>query len=322
MGKSADWRAVHAATAVGCNQICPLKESEMCEFCTEHGEGKTWYLQMKNYANELIHEELSSAQQGIVGAATRLEWHNRFWESFVLPAIRGITTAEQEPHNAPAPAELQPQPSEAEIVAHQKVEHFGQVLPIEDVEQVIDMVDSITRMPCGCRFLTTGKADKRYCFGFGVDRFGLLGRFPEAASSLEVLDKDEAKRAFRQYDKEGLMHSIWTGVTPYVLGMCNCDHDCGAYKGYIEMRGAPGFFRAEHICQVDWDLCSGCKSCMAQCQFGAQFYSSALAKVYIDPARCFGCGVCRAACPHDAIRLIPRQASPEAANVWLREPAR
>lgn len=30
----------------------------MCEFCTEHGEGKKWYLEMKNYADELLHEEL------------------------------------------------------------------------------------------------------------------------------------------------------------------------------------------------------------------------------------------------------------------------
>jgi len=292
----------------------------MCEFCTEHGEGKKWYLQMKNYADELLHEELSSAQKGIVGATTRFEWNNRFWESFVMPAIGGVTKTEEEPRDAPPPTELsKAQPSEDEIVARQKVEHFGQVLPIEDVEQVIDMVSSITRMPCGCRFITTGKADKRYCFGLGIDRFGILGRFPDAVSSLEVLDKEEAKRVFRQYDVEGLIHSIWTGVTPYVVGICNCDRDCEAYKGYIEMRGIPSFFRAEYICQINWDLCTGCKDCMSQCQFGAQFYSSALAKVYIDPTRCFGCGVCRAACPSEAIALIPRQESPEAAKVWLRD---
>ena len=288
----------------------------MCEFCTKHGEGNKWYLQMKNYSEELIHEELSAHQKNIVGAGTRFEWLNHFWEDFTLPAITGVTSpAQDENSNGPSI-----QPGEDEIVAQRMVEHFGQVLPIEDVEQVIDMVDSITRMPCGCRFINTGKTDKRYCFGLGLDKWAILGKYPDATSSLEVLDKAEAKKHLRRYDQEGLIHSIWTGVTPYVIGICNCDRDCGAYKGYIERRGSPHFFRAEYICQVDWDLCTGCKACMSQCQFGAQFYSSALGKVYIDPGRCFGCGVCRAECQQDAIMLIPRQKNPEVANVWLAEP--
>lgn len=292
----------------------------MCEFCTKHGEGKKWYLQMKNYAEELLHEELSREQKDIVNATTRLEWTNRFWQGFVMPAIGGLPKSQGTSRNAPPLTEpLANQPSEDEIVEHRKVQHFGQVLPIEDAEKVIDMVDSITRMPCGCRFLTTGTADKRYCFGLGVDRWAILGKFPDASSSLEVLEKDEAKRILREYDKEGLIHSIWTGVTPYIVGLCNCDRDCGAYKKYIEMRGAPYFFRAEYICQIDLDLCTGCKSCFSQCQFGALFYSSTFGKVHIDPTRCFGCGVCRAACSNDAITLIPRQASPEAEKIWLRD---
>jgi len=287
----------------------------MCDFCTEHGEGKKWYLQMKNYAAELFQEELSSPQRDIVKATTRVEWVDRFFETFVLPAISGMSERREEPPASQAP---EVQPSEEEILEARKVRHFGQVLPIEDVEEVIDMVDSITRLPCGCRFLLTGKTDKRYCFGLGLDRWGILGKFPDAASSLEVLDKKEAKSIFRTYDEEGLMHSIWTGVTPYVVGICNCDRDCLAYRRYIEEGGPPSFFRAEYICRVDWDLCTGCKSCMRQCQFGAQFYSSALGKVYIDPGRCFGCGVCRAACPNGAITVVPRQEVPEVANVWLR----
>ena len=235
-----------------------------------------------------------------------------------MPAVSGISAIQEEP----ASIVLVPsQSTEDEIVARRKVEHFGQVLPIEDVDRVIDMVDSITRMPCGCRFVTTGKTDKRYCFGFAIDRWGILGRYPDAASSLEVLDKVEAMKAFRKYDQEGLVHTIWTGVTPYVIGMCNCDRDCGAYRGYIEEQGPPDFFRAEYVCQIDWDLCTGCRECMSQCQFGAQFYSSALSKVYINPFRCFGCGVCRPACVEGAITLVPRQNIPEAAELWLRSRA-
>lgn len=289
----------------------------MCEFCTEHGEGKKWYLQMKNYADELLQQELSANQKDVVNVSTRLKWNNRFWEYFVMPAIDGISRMPDAEADAPTDAEPPPtQPSEEELLARRKVEHFGQVLPIEDVERVIDMVDSITRMPCGCRFFTTGKTDKRYCFGFGVDKWGILGKFPDSASSLEVLEKEDAKSIFREYDREGLMHSIWTGVTPCVIGLCNCDHDCGAYRGYIEMRGSPTFFRAEYVCRTDWDECTGCKSCISQCQFGAMFYSSALAKVHIDPTRCFGCGVCRAVCPTDAIALIPREEVAEAKDVW------
>ncbi|MBA7500938.1 Ion-translocating oxidoreductase complex subunit B [subsurface metagenome] len=287
----------------------------MCEYCTEHGEGKKWYLQMKNYSDELLHQELSSRQKEIAKASSRIETRLRFFENRVIPAITGVAEPEEQSQDASG---SKAQFSEKEMAKRRKVS-FGQVLPIEDIEQVIDIADSITRFACGCRFITTGKTDKRYCFGLGVDKQGILGKFPDAASSLEVLSKKEAKKSFRQYDKEGLIHTIWTDIVPYVDTLCNCDRDCQRYKGYIENEGVPRFFRAEYICQTDWELCRGCKSCMSQCQFGAKFYSSTLSKVYIDPARCFGCGVCRAACPNDAIALVPRDEVPEAANIWLKK---
>jgi hypothetical protein len=116
--------------------------------------------------------------------------------------------------------------------------------------------------------------NQRYCFGLGIDAGHVLGKFPDSSACLEVIDKDEAAKLIHKFDEEGLMHSVWTGVTPYVSGLCNCDGDCEAYGSYIRDKRLPTFFRAEYICQVDMDQCSGCRECMRQCQFAAMFYSS------------------------------------------------
>ncbi len=286
----------------------------MCEFCQEHGEGKKWYLQMKNYSRALLLEELSPEKQKIVGAKTRGEWVRNFFNTFTFHPQKEKQETQSQQISEPS----KPPPTEEEITRNQQIEHFGQVLPIEDVEQVIDLVSTITRLPCGCRYITTGKSDERYCFGISIGPLGTQGTEPD--SSFEVLTKKDAKKLFHKFDKEGLMHSIWTGVSPYIIGLCNCDHDCSAYRYYIEQNGAPIFFRAEYICQIDWELCKGCKKCMQQCQFNAMYYSSSNTKVYIDPTKCFGCGVCRTACNKNAISLISREKNKEAANIWLKKP--
>jgi hypothetical protein len=90
------------------------------------------------------------------------------------------------------------------------------------------IADSITRLPCACRYFTRGLTNQRYCFGLGIDRGHVLGKFPASSACLEVIEKDEAISLIRKFDEEGLMHSVWAGVTPYVSGICNCDGDCEA----------------------------------------------------------------------------------------------
>lgn len=291
----------------------------MCEFCIQHGEGKQWYLQMKNYSSELLNTPLTPEQKEAIRFNSRYEWVDDFAQWFTAFAYKGKLSASAS-HQGGATVNDKPAllRSNEQILTQRKIEHFGQVIPIEDVEKVFGMADSITRMPCGCRYNSAGLTNQRYCFGLGVDVLHMFGKYPDSSGSFEVLEKEEAMKLIRRFDEEGLMHSVWTGVTPYVIGVCNCDGDCEAYGGYIKSRGLPSFFHAEYICQVDIDQCNGCKECMSQCQFGAQFYSSALGKVSISPELCFGCGVCRAACPQNAIALIPRAESPVAANIWLR----
>ena len=66
----------------------------MCQFCVQHGEGKKWYLAMKNYSHELLHAELSASQQEIIGATTRVEAAVHVFEDLIIPAITGVPKPE------------------------------------------------------------------------------------------------------------------------------------------------------------------------------------------------------------------------------------
>ena len=52
----------------------------------------------------------------------------------------------------------------------QKDNHYGQVVPMEDVEKIFDMVQGAVRLPCVCRRVTTGNMNARYCYGLTMDK--------------------------------------------------------------------------------------------------------------------------------------------------------
>jgi len=281
----------------------------MCEFCLKHGEGKKWYLQAKNYSDELLSdmrrrrmiEEFFSNS----GRLTKgIEHLNRLDKTpkFIKGMIGRI------------------------ITSRQKKAHFGQVVPIEEIEQIFGFVSSIVRVACLCRKVTLNK-EKRYCYGVsmstnggqfakivqGLDKSFLTG--PDT-SGLETLSKEQAISAFRDHEREGLCHTVWTFQSPFIGGICNCDRsDCLAMRCTVT-HSIPVMFQAEYIAQVDPDACLGCRECMRVCQFGAIVYSAATRKVAIDQKRCYGCGICRSMCKKKAIRLNDRNRVPAAANIW------
>lgn len=89
-----------------------------------------------------------------------------------------------------------------------------------------------------------------------------------------------------------------------------------AYRITHARRDYPVMFRAEWVAEVSADDCNGCRQCMRRCQFGAIRYSSNNKKVIIDPAACYGCGVCRSICQKKAIKLPARELVTGAAGVY------
>jgi Pyruvate/2-oxoacid:ferredoxin oxidoreductase delta subunit len=281
----------------------------MCQFCHQHGEGKKWYLNAANYSGELFNdlkrrryiEEFFRHPEGIAAGAKRLEDIDR------LPAII---------KNIIRPA----------LSARQKAHHFGQVLPLEDVAEVLSMTTSVVRLACICRYSTT-KKEARYCYGLSLAPGGgkileilseLDGTFlngPET-SGFEVLSPGDALAAITKHDGDGLCHTVWTFQTPFIGGICNCDRaDCQALNISLNLN-TKVLFRAEYVARVDETSCSGCRECLTVCHFGALEHSHASAATRVNPRSCYGCGVCRAACPTGAIELVERRSVPTAANLW------
>ena len=114
----------------------------MCEFCTKHGEGKKWYEIMENYSRELLNDPgrrtyieqfVPRVRKSSKDNLSRLEWVKKKMP-LAHRFIRKI----------------------ANVSA--KKFHFGQVVPLEDAEKIVEMVQTITRVPCVCRTYLPEKA--------------------------------------------------------------------------------------------------------------------------------------------------------------------
>jgi ferredoxin len=276
----------------------------MCEYCRKHGEGKKWYLQAHNYSQELQSE---LEKKGVfdwkfVGRDLQ-RWERIRKAPFFIRAL-------QEPN----------------IARRLHNMHFGQVLPIEDVEQIFGIVNTVVRLNCICRIPKRLK-EQRFCYGVSlvpqgeeaqkiVNEPGSGYQAGPDIFQLEKVSKEEALAQFREFEKDGLCHSVWTELTPFITGICNCDRaDCGAMQTTV-VKGMPMMFRAEYVAELNLELCNGCRTCLRACQFGALSYAAGNKKAYIDITKCYGCGVCRASCPNNAIRLVDRAKVPAVANLW------
>lgn len=103
----------------------------MCEFCLKHGEGKKWYKVMQHYSDELL------AQKG------RQAYVEQFISSIRYNANKNFARLDWTRNKLPLAHRF----IRKMATVGMKQFHFGQVVPLEDAKKIIDMVQTITRIP-------------------------------------------------------------------------------------------------------------------------------------------------------------------------------
>ena len=269
----------------------------MCEFCTKHGEGKIWYKNAANYAHDLLSD---------------LRRH-KYIKNFLSSAFsEGFQTLGRLEAIFRKKGRL-PKAVKTAMLKKAKEEHFGQVLPIEEISELVRNAMTVVRMPCACRW-NIGKKEVRCCYAisYGPDAWyrGIdMSYFGKTSDEgLESLNPDNAIKQMEEMEEHGAIHTIWTMMTPFIGAVCNCSPDeCLAMRTLSRIH-VETMERAEYVARVDEGLCNGCGLCDLNCNFNAigSVTESGRSLARIDPHRCFGCGLCRRACSTGAISLVLR----------------
>lgn len=280
----------------------------MCTFCVTHGDGKRWYLNARNYAADL---EADLRRRGYIVGFVRGFERNRRAVKAGLAALRLMPE--------PLAGSLRRRSSEA-----MQAVHFGQPVPLEHCERILEHATNVTRLPCVCRgAMRAGSDAESCCLVLTVaPHQGLLDecfagyRGGPHAEGFQRLSKDEALGYLRRAEARGLAHTAWTFQTPFIAAICNCDLPSGCLAMNLTLRsGVKLMWKGEDVAALDAERCSGCAVCVAKCPFEA-LHRVRKGEVRLDRSACWGCGTCRASCAKGALTLEPREGAAGVEAGW------
>ena len=210
----------------------------MCRWCVEYGNGNKWYLNPENYKEELYkaHGDVVQRFAGVAKNTVEL--------GIGGPGMDDI---------------LEDRNDMSMFSMFAESHHAGQVMPIEDALEVLDLTgDRFLLMHCSCRRYM-GHEDAIKCLWFepGVDI--ALEERPWETESL-VINREEAKEFLLQKDKEGSVQIIYDygtfGDAKLPMSICNCVYpECASIRIRENLGGHPsqiGVCRGHRQTEVHW----------------------------------------------------------------------
>ena len=179
-----------------------------------------------------------------------------------------------------------------------------QIIPSQDIEEVINKFDAIAVGHCFCRHFKDLTGDpckmdgpRESCFTFGKSAHHVaengFGR---------LVTKEEAMKIMREAEEAGLIHKAYHphfDIHKDETSVCNCCNCCCGQAGI----NTPTRSWVRYIASINQDKCVGCGTCIEKCQFNALELNDDGKAERINES-CMGCGLCAYFCPENAVTMI------------------
>lgn len=286
----------------------------MCNWCTEHGKGKKWYLAVENYVR--TYEGLDTNDK---------KWNSNY--RAMQSKLWGPFTGEIDSLKAQLSPRLE------KLVDYDWEEGFGkyhaaQVVTDTEAKQQCDAIESTggwVKFACTCRKYRRGGKyldleNNHFCLA-ATPYASIFAEHPERIGKehkLNTLSKEEAQELLDKHTDMGLVHTTsYIGTPEYMSKLCSCEYPVCLWMQWRLDWGLTGVLKKGHyVAKIDWDNCVGCKECINVCQFKAINYSPTYGKAQLKEDLCFGCAQCMRVCPEDAVKMVLREEIPALKEAW------
>ena len=192
------------------------------------------------------------------------------------------------------------------------IEDTRQILPYEDVVQVLDKFEYFTVSICPCRHRKNLDDASHSCqkpMGNCL-HFDTLGRYCVENGLGREITREEAEQILKESADAGLVHGItnWQEKPDTICNCCSCC--CLWMEAYHKLDHHKSLDTSNYRVKIKPDTCKACGLCVKRCPMDAiqlKFSAAATNKFGKAPEPdadlCLGCGVCVHKCPTDSLTL-------------------
>lgn len=202
------------------------------------------------------------------------------------------------------------------------VEDTRQILPYENITEIVQKEDYICVGHCPCRQMKTLDPDTPSCKHETLNclHFGDLARYMVKQGMGKKISGKETMEILQKAADAGLVHAI-SNRQEGPDSICSCCSCCCVFVQSANVLGLHGHHKSNYIPEITKENCKACGLCVERCPMESlrlEDSSGANNKIgkaaVLDSLRCIGCGVCVHKCPTHSLQLVHRKGEQDVPN--------